>query len=159
MLQAKELHLFQTDILEVLHHSDQWYYIYYYKGKVPVLFFNWAPRHRGVLGELKYSSTHYLTSALNGCEWSASRPCRFIPREKRRWYPLDRRLGGLQSRSGRGGEEKNSQTVPGLKPPIIQPVAQRYTTELSRFHTFYYTKVHCILADQLQICTRTKWDV
>jgi len=24
------------------------------------------------------------------------------------WYPLDRRLGGPQSRSGRGGEEKNS---------------------------------------------------
>jgi hypothetical protein len=29
------------------------------------------------------------------------------------WYPLDRRLGGPQSRSGRGGEEKNSQ--PSLK--------------------------------------------
>jgi hypothetical protein len=25
------------------------------------------------------------------------------------WYPLVRRLGGPQSRSGRGGEEKNSQ--------------------------------------------------
>jgi hypothetical protein len=47
-------------------------------------------------------------------------------------YPLDRRLGGPQSRSGRGGEEKNSQPLPGLEPPIIQPVAQRYTTELSR---------------------------
>jgi hypothetical protein len=39
------------------------------------------------------------------------------------WYPLDRRLGGAQSRSGRGGEEKNSQLLPGLEPPIIQPVA------------------------------------
>jgi hypothetical protein len=29
-----------------------------------------------------------------------------------------------QRRSGRG-EEKNSQTLPGLEPPIIQPVAQR----------------------------------
>jgi hypothetical protein len=43
-------------------------------------------------------------------------------------YPFDR----LQSWSGRGGEEKNSQPLPGLEPPIIQPVAQRYTTELSR---------------------------
>jgi len=25
---------------------------------VPVLLFNWAPRHEGVLGEWKYSSTH-----------------------------------------------------------------------------------------------------
>jgi hypothetical protein len=40
---------------------------------------------------------------------------------------LDRRLGGPQSRYGRGGEEKNPQFLPGLKPPIIQPIAQRYT--------------------------------
>jgi hypothetical protein len=46
------------------------------------------------------------------------------------WYPLDMRLGGPQSRSGRGGEEKNSQPLPGLEPPVIHPVAQRYTTEL-----------------------------
>jgi hypothetical protein len=32
------------------------------------------------------------------------------------WYPLDRRLGGSQSRSGRGGEEKNSQLSPGIEP-------------------------------------------
>jgi hypothetical protein len=31
------------------------------------------------------------------------------PQGKSPWYPLDRRLGGPQSRSGRGGEEKNSQ--------------------------------------------------
>jgi hypothetical protein len=48
------------------------------------------------------------------------------------WYPLDRRRGRPQSQSGRGGEENNSQPLPGLEPPIIQPVAQRYTTELSR---------------------------
>jgi hypothetical protein len=47
-------------------------------------------------------------------------------------YPLDRRLGGPQSRSGRGGEEKNSQPLAGLEHPIIKPLAQRYTTELSR---------------------------
>jgi hypothetical protein len=32
-------------------------------------------------------------------------------------YPLDRRLGGVQNRFGRGGEEKNSQPPPGIKPP------------------------------------------
>jgi hypothetical protein len=46
------------------------------------------------------------------------------------WYPLDRRLGGFQSRSGHGGEENNAQLLPELEPPIIQPVAQCYTTEL-----------------------------
>jgi hypothetical protein len=44
---------------------------------------------------------------------------------------MDGRLGGPQSRSERGGDEKNSQPLPGLEPPIIQPVAQRYT-ELSQ---------------------------
>jgi hypothetical protein len=45
------------------------------------------------------------------------------------WYALDRRLGVRQSRSGRGGEEKNSQPRQESNPrtPIVQPVAQRYT--------------------------------
>jgi hypothetical protein len=38
-------------------------------------------------------------------------------------YPLDRRLGGPQSRSGCGGVVKNFQPLPGLEPPIIHPVA------------------------------------
>jgi hypothetical protein len=45
---------------------------------------------------------------------------------------LDKRLDMPQNSSGRGGEEKNFQPLLGLKPPIIQPIAQRYTTELSR---------------------------
>jgi len=32
------------------------------------------------------------------------------------WYPLNRRLGGPQSRSGPGEEERNSQPQPGIKP-------------------------------------------
>jgi len=39
----------------------------------------------------------------------------------------------FQSQSGRGSEQKNSQPLPRLKPPIIEPVVRRYTTELSRF--------------------------
>jgi hypothetical protein len=38
-----------------------------------------------------------------------------LPPEKESRYPLDRRLGGPQSRSGRGGEEKNSQPSPGIE--------------------------------------------
>jgi hypothetical protein len=56
-----------------------------------VLFFNWEPFHEGVLGEWKYSSTHSLTSALDGVEWSASRPARFTPRE---WAYGTHWLGG-----------------------------------------------------------------
>jgi hypothetical protein len=48
----------------------------------PCAFFNSAPCHEGVLGEWKHSSSHSLTSALDGGEWSASRPGRFTPRER-----------------------------------------------------------------------------
>jgi hypothetical protein len=41
-------------------------------------------------------------------------PRTFYPQEKSPLYP-DRRLGGLQSRSGSGGEEKNSQPPPGIE--------------------------------------------
>jgi hypothetical protein len=47
----------------------------------------------------------FLTSALDGGEWSASRSCRFTPQEKSPRYPLDRRLGRPQSRSGCYGEK------------------------------------------------------
>jgi hypothetical protein len=57
------------------------------------------------------------------------------PQGKNPRYPLDRRLGGPQSRSGRGVEEKNSQPLPGFEPLVIQPVVQRYTTELSGSQT------------------------
>jgi hypothetical protein len=54
-----------------------------------------------------------------------------LPRWKNTRCSLDRRLGGPQSRPERG-VEKNSQPLPGLELTIIQPVAQRHTTELSR---------------------------
>jgi hypothetical protein len=40
-------------------------------------------------------------------------------------YPLDMRLGGLESRSWHGGLKKNSQPPPKIKPQ--NPVAKRYT--------------------------------
>jgi hypothetical protein len=49
---------------------------------------------------------------------------------KSSWYPFDKRLAGLQNWSGRGGDEKNSEPLAELEPPIIQSVAQPYTTEL-----------------------------
>jgi hypothetical protein len=72
------------------------------------------------------------------------------------WYPLDRRLGGSQSRPGHGGEEKNSQPLLGLEPSIIQPVAHRYITELSR--TVNMVKVKVSMSPVLQEQTmKTYW--
>jgi hypothetical protein len=39
------------------------------------------------------------------------------PQGKSLWYLLARRLAGSQRWSGRGGEEKNSQPMPGLETP------------------------------------------
>jgi hypothetical protein len=45
-------------------------------------------------------------------------------------------LGGPQSRSGRGGEEKNSQPLPGLEHPIIQPTITK-TESMSSIDGIY----------------------
>jgi hypothetical protein len=43
-----------------------------------------------------------------------------LPPGKNSWYPLDRRLDGPQSRSGRGGEGKYSEPLPGIELPDRQ---------------------------------------
>jgi hypothetical protein len=79
-------------------------------------------------GRVEVKLHAFLTSALNGGEWVASHLGRFAPplgRNPR--YPLDMRLVGAQSRSGRG-EEKQFLTPAGNRTPIVQPVV----TELPR---------------------------
>jgi hypothetical protein len=51
-------------------------------------------------GGEKYSCTIYLTSSLDGGGWLTPRPSRFTSGTETR-YPLYRRLGGPQGRSGR----------------------------------------------------------
>jgi hypothetical protein len=63
------------------------------------------------------------------------------------------------SRSGRGGEEKNSELLPGLEPPIIQPLAQRYTTELSRLLECLTEKGRGKVKVKLSLCSSTKHHV
>jgi len=80
--------------------------------------------------ERRYGSTHSVIGTR--WRWVVSFKSRLLyPQAKNPWYPLDRRLCGPQSRYGRCGEDKNSQPLPAHEPPIIQPTAQRYTTELS----------------------------
>jgi hypothetical protein len=56
-------------------------------------------------------------------EGSASRPGRFLPPGKTR-YPLYRRLGGPQ---GRSGQVRKISPPQGFDPQTVQPVASRYT--------------------------------
>jgi hypothetical protein len=76
-----------------------------------------------------YSSTHSLTSALDGGEWSALRPGRFTPRER---APGTHWIGGWVGPRAvlyAVVKRKIPSSRPELNPrtPIIQPVAQRYT--------------------------------
>jgi hypothetical protein len=64
----------------------------------------------------------FLTTGLDGGEWSASRPSHFTPAET----APGRKLGGPQSQSGRYEEEKNP--VPARnQTPAVHSVARRYT--------------------------------
>ena len=84
--------------------------------------------HKGPQGEQRYSSTLFLTSALEGGEGSASRPGRSLPPGKTR-YPLYRRLGGLQ---GRSGQVRKISIQPGFDPRTVQHVGSRYTDYATR---------------------------
>jgi hypothetical protein len=64
-----------------------------------------------------------MTTALEGGEWSAARPDRTLPPGKAR-YPLYRRLGGPQ---GRSGQVRKISPPPGFDPRTVQPIASRYT--------------------------------
>jgi hypothetical protein len=48
-------------------------------------------------------------------------PLPLHPRRKNLRYPLHRRVGGPQSRSGRGDEEENSQPLLGIEPRSSSP--------------------------------------
>jgi hypothetical protein len=76
----------------------------------------------------------YLTSALDGGEWSASCPGRFTLGKFPR-YPLDRRLGGPKSRPGRFGDEKDLLPLPESNPgrPARSPSLYRASSPGSHF--------------------------
>ena len=63
-----------------------------------------------------------MTAALEGGEWSAARPGRTLAPGTTR-YPLYRRLGGPQGRSGRA----ENLAPPEVDLRTVQPVVSRYT--------------------------------
>jgi hypothetical protein len=74
---------------------------------------------------LRYGSTHSLTSALDGGEWSVSRPGRFTPRER---APGTHYMGGwVGPRAVLDAVVKRKIPSPRreskLRTPIVEPVA------------------------------------
>jgi hypothetical protein len=60
-------------------------------------------RHAGDIWERTYSSYSFLTLVLEVVSDQRHAPAALYPREKNPQYPLDRKLGGLQSWSGHKG--------------------------------------------------------
>jgi hypothetical protein len=84
------------------------------------------------LGKWRYSSTHYLTSALDEGKWSASRPGRFTPRERARgthwiggWVGPRTILDTVVKRKIPSPRRESIRRT-----PIVQPVAQPPTAKL-----------------------------
>jgi hypothetical protein len=97
--------------------------------------------------EYRYTSTLSLTSALDEGSWSTPRPGRFTP-EKQTRYPLYRRLGGPQCRSGRG---LKISSPPGFDPRTVQPVASRYTENAIIYVCIYtYAYIYMLLYIPIQ---------
>jgi hypothetical protein len=60
-----------------------------------------------------------------------------ISRRKEPRYPLARRLGGSQSRSGRGADEKES-SLPGIQPGYVKKIdVLRIILEITASGFFY----------------------
>jgi hypothetical protein len=73
-------------------------------------------------------------------------------------YPLDRRLGGPRSGSGRGCEEKNSQPLPELNPG--RPAQGHLTLNYDMVSLFFNVFVLEPLDWHIKICalqTRNQW--
>jgi hypothetical protein len=86
-------------------------------------------KHHAMKAYWGYSFTHSLTSALDGDEWSASRPGHFTPREI---APGTHWIGGcvgpravLDAVVKRKIPSPRRESKP--RTAIVQPVAQRYT--------------------------------
>jgi hypothetical protein len=76
---------------------------------------NWAPRHVDVFGSAGVAPR--ILDLGTRWRWVVSfTPRPLYPQGKCPFYPLDRRLGGPQSRSWHGSEEENSQPPPEIEP-------------------------------------------
>ena len=91
-----------------------------------------------------------MTTALQGGEWSASRPGRCLPPGKTR-YPLYRRLGGAQ---GRSGQVRKISPSPGFDPRTVQPVASPFTDYATRLTNYRVPLLNILLRRYLNIYSK-----
>jgi hypothetical protein len=79
------------------------------------------------MGVRRYGSYSYLTSALDGGEWSASRPGRASPPGKGPPVPIGQETGWAPEPVWTQGLEEKSSAPVGDRTPIVQSVVRHYT--------------------------------
>jgi hypothetical protein len=118
------------------------------------LCFNWAPRHEGVLGEWRYSSTHSLTWALDGGEWSVSCPGRFTPRGK---APSSHWIGGWVGRRA-GLDAVVKRKIPRF-PAIADTRTPDHSARSPALYHWAFPSLRSIAPRVLNFGTRWRWVV
>jgi hypothetical protein len=79
------------------------------------------------LGERRYSSYSFTTSALDGGEWSASRPDRALLPGKGPPVPIRQEAGWVPESVWTQRLQEKSFAPAGDRTPIAQPVVRHYT--------------------------------
>jgi hypothetical protein len=79
------------------------------------------------LGERRYSSYSFLTSALEGGEWSASRPARALPPGKEPPVPTVQEAGWAPEQVWMQRVEEKSSASIGDRTPAIQSIVRHCT--------------------------------
>jgi hypothetical protein len=79
------------------------------------------------MGERRYSSYLYLTSALYGGEWSASRPGHALPPGKETPVPIGQEAGWTPEPIWTQRLEEESSASVGDLTPVVQSVVSHYT--------------------------------
>jgi hypothetical protein len=74
------------------------------------------------------------------------------PQGKSTWYPLDKRLGELQSCSGRGGQEKNSQVLKLERPNFTFSTRNFSAVAVFLFFSFLITDYVSEQTRETQFC-------
>jgi hypothetical protein len=78
-------------------------------------------------GERRYSSYPFLTSALDGSEWSASRPDRALPPGKEPPVPVGQEASFAPEPVWTQRLEEKSPASVGNRTPVVQSVVRHYT--------------------------------
>jgi hypothetical protein len=91
------------------------------------------------LGDRRYSSCSFLTSALEWGEWSESRPGRALPPRKKPPVPTVQEAGWAPEPVWTQRLEEKSSASVGDRTPSIQFVVSRYTDRAARFTYLHST--------------------